>query len=204
MRKSLFCKLLATFQETRRPILKVKRNMPARPDLIPEQPASERAIKVLSLFFNQYQGKTTADMLSEYYNGNEQAEVMRPMTLNLRVSCTNEFTHKLNTALHFVIHKIGFDPLEQFTFINGFNQFTLFNTNGDRLIIDLQIIEPGLNTGNIIFHTDDCLRDYHRYIMSGVEFINRPEYNISGLQVKFMDGEDNCYTLLEERTYIES
>lgn len=143
-------------------------------------------------------------MLSEHWNTNEQAEAPKQKTLTLRVSCTNELTGKLNTALRFVVNKIGFTPIDEFTFITGLSQFTLFNTNGNTLVIELQIIEPGLNTENIIFHTQDCLRDYHRYIMSGVEFINRPEYNASGLRVRFIDDEDNCYTLLEERTYTES
>ena len=143
-------------------------------------------------------------MLSEDYNGNGQAEAKKHRTLNLRISYTNELTGKLNTALHFVINKIGFTPLEEFTFIKGLNHIMLYDTNENRLIIDLQIIEAGPDNGNIIFHTDDCLRDYHKYIVSGVEFINRPEYNTAGLQVRFIDDQDNCYTLLEERTYSES
>ncbi len=142
-------------------------------------------------------------MLGEDFIGNEQAEAKKQRTLTLKVSYTSELADKLNTALHFVINKIGFKPLEEFTFIKGLTQMTLYDADGTTLIMDLQISGASLNTGNIVFHTDDCLRDYHKYIVSGVEFINRPEYTSAGLQVKFIDDQDNCYTLLEERTYTE-
>jgi len=143
-------------------------------------------------------------MLIEEYNGNEQAEAKKHRTLSLRVSYTIGLTDKLNTALHFVINKIGFNPLEEFAFIKGLKQITLYDAGGNKLIIDLQILETDATTESIVFHTDDCLRDYHKYIVSGVEFINRPEYKAAGLQVRFIDDQDNCYTLLEERTYTES
>ncbi len=143
-------------------------------------------------------------MLSEDFNGNEQAEAKKNRILTLRVGYTNELTDKLNAALHFVINKIGFRPLEELTFIKGLKQMTLYDAGGNRLVMDLQILGTGVNTENIIFHTDDCLRDYHKYLVSGVEFINRPEYNAAGLQVRFLDDQDNCYTLLEERTYTDS
>ncbi len=143
-------------------------------------------------------------MLSEEYNENRQAEVKKNKILNLRVSYPLELTNKLNTALHFVINKIEFSPQEEFTFIPGLENSTLFDINGNRLVVDLQILKAPTNTANIIFHTDDCLRDYHKYIMSGVEFINRPEYILAGLQVRFIDDKDNCYTMLEDRTYNES
>jgi hypothetical protein len=55
----------------------------------------------------------------------------------------------------------------------------------------------------IIFHTDDCLRDYHKYTLAGVEFISRPEYTEAGLRVDFLGHEENRYTLLEERIYTD-
>ncbi|MES3018867.1 MAG: hypothetical protein V4721_13855 [Bacteroidota bacterium] len=143
-------------------------------------------------------------MLSEFYQGNEHVEEVKQKTLNLRVSCTNQLAEKLNAALHFVIKKIGFAPLDKITFTNESKQFTLFDADGSKLSIDIQIIGHNSYTENIIFHTNDCLRDYHKYTMLGVEFINRPEYNTSGLQVNFIDDNDNCYTLLEERFYTES
>jgi hypothetical protein len=145
-----------------------------------------------------------ADMLSEQYNGNGQVETHTHRTLNLRVSCTNELTHKLNRAVQFVLNKIGFRSLDDFHFSNELKHITRIDINGNRVNVELQIIVAGMHKDYIIFHTDDCLRDYHRYITSGVEFINRPEYTPAGLQVNFIDDADNCYTLLEERNYNES
>ncbi len=143
-------------------------------------------------------------MLSEEYNGNDQAEAKKRRFLNLRVSYTNELADKLNTALHFVIHKIGFEPQQQVAFSNqSGNDLILNDSEGNRLTIDLQMHESNDKIKSITFHTDDCLRDYHKYILSGVEFTSRPEYNAAGLQVNFIDDADNCYTLLEERIYTE-
>ena len=58
-------------------------------------------------------------MLSEDINKNEQAEARKPRSLNLRVSYTNELSVKLNKALYYVADKIGFKPIEEFTFIKG-------------------------------------------------------------------------------------
>lgn len=142
-------------------------------------------------------------MIGENFNEHEQAEAKKQQTLNLRVSYTIEFTNQLNKALHFVINKIGFNPLEEFTFIKGLQHIKLNDANGRSLAIHLDIFDKGA-IESIVFYTDDCLRDYHKYILSGVEFLSRPEYTPAGLQVKFIDEEDNCYTLLEERNYSES
>jgi len=143
-------------------------------------------------------------MLSEDNNTNGQAEAKKNVALILRVSYPKELTHKLNTAIDFVVNKIGFTPLKKFRFVQGSKYIILYDANGDSLDVGLEILEVGANPENIIFHTDDCLKDYHKYLVAGVEFINRPEYNAAGLQVRFIDDESNCYTLLEERTYNES
>ena len=144
-------------------------------------------------------------MLSGNYRENDQAEAKRRGTLNLRVSHTKDLVEKLYTALNFVINKIGFIPEQELTLpVNSGEDITLVDAGGNILIISLQLIEPGTGTNKIIFHTDDCLRDYHKYLMSGVEFISRPAYNETGLQVDFIDHRDNCYTLLEERFYTET
>ena len=142
-------------------------------------------------------------MLSEDINKNEQAEARKPRSLNLRVSYTNELSVKLNKALHFVADKIGFRPIEDFTFIKESVEMRLHDSTGNTLILNLETHETGVNRDTIIFYTDDCLRDYHRYIVSGVKFISPPEYTEAGLQVCFIDEEDNRYTLLEERSYTE-
>ena len=142
-------------------------------------------------------------MLSEDINKNEQAEARKPRSLNLRVSYTDESSIKLNKALHYVTDKIGFKPIEDFTFIRESEEMRLYDSTGNTLILNLEKHETGVNRDTIIFYTDDCLRDYHRYIVSGVEFISPPEYTEAGLQVCFIDGEDNRYTLLEQRSYTE-
>jgi len=142
-------------------------------------------------------------MLSEDFNKNAQAEARKPRSLNLRVSYTNELSVKLNKALHFVADKIGFRPIEDFTFIKESVEMRLHDSTGNTLILNLETHETGVNRDTIIFYTDDCLRDYHRYIVSGVKFISPPEYTEAGLQVCFIDEEDNRYTLLEERSYSE-
>lgn len=144
-------------------------------------------------------------MLSEEYNATDQTEAKKRRFLSLRVSYTNELADKLNTALHFVLRKIGFEPQQKLIFDNqSGNNLIVSDSEGNRLSIDLQILESNDKIKNIIFHTDDCLRDYHKYILSGVEFISRPEYHAAGLQVNFIDDAENCYTLLEERIYTES
>lgn len=142
-------------------------------------------------------------MLSEEINKNEQAESMKPRSIKLQVSYTDELSAKLNKALHYVAHKIGFKPMEEFTFIKGLEEMRLYDSTGNTLIVSLKTHKTGVNSDTIVFYTDDCLRDYHRYIVSGVEFISRPEYTEAGLQVCFIDEEDNRFTLLEERSYTE-
>lgn len=142
-------------------------------------------------------------MISENFNENEQAEAKKQGMLNLRVSYTIELTNQLNKALYFVTDKIGFKPVEEFTFIKGLQHIKLYDANGKSLTINFEILKSG-TIESIVFHTDDCLKDYHKYIVSGVEFLNRPEYTDSGLQVRFLDEEDNIYILLEDRNYTES
>lgn len=142
-------------------------------------------------------------MLSEDINKNEQTEARKPRSLNLRVSYTDELSVKLNKALYYVANKIGFQPIDEFTFINGLEEVRLYDSTGNTLHISLETHKTGVNRDTIIFFTDDCLRDYHRYIVSGVEFISRPVYTEAGLQVCFIDEEDNRITLLEERFYTE-
>lgn len=144
-------------------------------------------------------------MLTGDYNKNEQAEAVKQKVLNLRVSYTDELAGKLDTALQFVVRKIGFRPAQEFSYNSQFGKDLILNDpEGNKLNINLQKLGSSNNITSIIFHTDDCLRDYHKYILLGVEFTSRPEYNGSGLQVNFIDDTGNCYTLLEERIYTES
>ncbi|MBC7758034.1 MAG: hypothetical protein H7069_04200 [Phormidesmis sp. FL-bin-119] len=142
-------------------------------------------------------------MLSEDFNKNAQAEARKLRSLNLRVSYSDESSVKLNKALHYVVDKIGFKPMQDFTFVKESEEMRLYDSTGNTLILNLEKHETGVNRDTIIFYTDDCLRDYHKYIVSGVKFISRPEYTEAGLQVCFRDQENNRYILLEERSYTE-
>ncbi len=143
-------------------------------------------------------------MLFEDFNQNELAEAQKKRVLNLRVSYPTALVIKVNKALHYAVHKMGFDPQAEFTFNAGDKRIDLRDSDENMLSIHIEASESAANTENIIFYTNDCLRDYHRYLVLGVEFVNRPEYNSAGLQVRFIDDQDNVYTLLEERNYNES
>ncbi|MGB4399283.1 MAG: hypothetical protein WBJ10_07935 [Daejeonella sp.] len=143
-------------------------------------------------------------MLFEDFNQNELVEAQKKRVLNLRVSYPVALDNKVNKVLHYAVHKMGFDPQAEFTFNAGDKRIDLRDSDENMLSIHIEASESAANTENIIFYTNDCLRDYHRYLVLGVEFVNRPEYNSAGLQVRFIDDEDNFYTLLEERNYNES
>lgn len=143
-------------------------------------------------------------MLFEDFSQNELVEAQKKRVLNLRVSYPIALDNKVNKALHFAVQKMGFDPQAEFTFNAGDKRIDLHDSDKNMLSIHIEASESAANTENIIFYTNDCLRDYHRYLVSGVEFVNRPEYNSAGLQVCFIDDQDNVYTLLEERSYNES
>ncbi len=127
----------------------------------------------------------------------------RPITL--RMSYTLEHTNNITDALDFVIEKLQFFPSEKFllskTPIN--EPFQLRDNNGNLLTLIMQEMACKPEFNYIIFHTDDCLRDYHRYTLAGVEFISRPEYTDAGLRVDFLGDHENRYTLLEERIYTD-
>ena len=143
-------------------------------------------------------------MLFEDFNQNELVEAQKNRVLNLRVSYPIALDNKVNKALHYAVDKMGFEPQAEFAFKPGDNRIDLHDSNDNMLSIHIEASDSSVMTENIIFYTNDCLRDYHRYIVLGVEFVNRPEYNSAGLQVRFIDDEDNVYTLLEERNYNES
>jgi hypothetical protein len=144
-------------------------------------------------------------MLSRPYKEDEQADIVKLRVVTLRVSYTDELLNKLDTALHFVIRKMGFATLPPLSYsvLSG-NELIQHDPDGNKLTLIFQKLENSAGINTIIFHTDDCLRDYHRYILLGVEFTSRPQYHAAGLQVNFIDDYGNCYTLLEERIYTES
>lgn len=127
----------------------------------------------------------------------------RPLTLRLSFA-KNQIPH-LADAIDFVLKKLQFLPLEKFV-LNDYpanETLQLKDFNGNQLTLILQEIEEKKEFNYIIFHTDDCLRDYHKYTHAGVEFISRPEYIEAGLRVDFLGYGENRYTLLEERIYTD-
>jgi hypothetical protein len=145
-------------------------------------------------------------MFTENQNISHQRTTSSRKPLNLRVSYTDELAFQLPEALRFVMLKLDFNPTMEFDPGNlpvGIPK-TLLDEDGNSLTLLLQLLDRNAEMKNIIFHTDDCLRDYHKYILAGVEFISRPEYKAEGLQVNFMGYADGHYTLLEERNYTES
>lgn len=127
----------------------------------------------------------------------------RPITL--KVSYLPDHVPHLADALDFVIDKLQFIPTEKL-FLSKFpinDAIQLSDNNGNLLTLIMTGIENKPEFTYIIFHTDDCLRDYHKYTLAGVEFISRPEYTEAGLRVDFLGHEENRYTLLEERIYTD-
>ena len=127
----------------------------------------------------------------------------RPITL--KVSYLPDHVPHLADALDFVIDKLQFIPTDKL-FLSKFpinDTIQLRDSNGNLLTLIMKEIENKPEFTCIIFHTDDCLRDYHKYTLAGVEFISRPEYTEAGLRVDFLGHEENRYTLLEERIYTD-
>jgi len=127
----------------------------------------------------------------------------RPLTLRLSFA-KNQFPD-LADAIDFVLEKLQFLPIEKFFLIDypADETLQLKDFKGNQLTLILGEIEEKKDFNYIIFHTDDCLRDYHKYTHAGVEFISRPEYIEAGLRVDFLGTGENRYTLLEERIYTD-
>jgi len=138
------------------------------------------------------------------YNGSQQLRTeRRPITLKL--SYVPDLVPQLADALDFVIEKLKFLPIEKLQLNEALKNepIQLRDSNGNVLNLIIQKMEPDSGFNYITFHTDDCLRDYHKYTLAGVEFISRPEYTDAGLRVDFLGHKENRYTLLEERTYTD-
>lgn len=123
----------------------------------------------------------------------------------LRLSFVKDSIPYLNDALDFVIEKLEFIPTEKVNLSDGPKNepIELKDSNGNLLTLLMQEIDHKPEFNYITFHTDDCLRDYHKYTQAGVEFISRPKYTEIGLSVDFFGYKENRYTLLEERTYTD-
>lgn len=126
--------------------------------------------------------------------------------ITLRLSYFPNLKHELADAVDFVMEKLKFYPTEKFNPTSELTQelIVLKNQNGDLLELNIQLVEPNAESKHITFYTDDCLRDYYKYLKAGVKFVSRPEYSNLGLCVDFIGHKDARYSLLEERTYTDS
>lgn len=144
-------------------------------------------------------------MVSQDQNNGNQSISRERRPITLRLSYLADHVPHLADALDFVIGKLQFLPTEKSltseALKNGSMQ--LRDSNGNLLTLIMKEIKNKPEFNYIIFHTDDCLRDYHKYTLAGVEFISRPEYTDAGLRVDFLGYKENRYTLLEERIYTD-
>lgn len=134
-----------------------------------------------------------------------QTDITDSKPLTLRLSYIPKLVPQISAAIDYVLSKLDFRPAEIIDFTERINTgpISLSDHSGNTLTLLLNELDNNQEVKHIIIHTDDCLRDYHKYIIAGVEFINRPEYTNAGLQVDFLDNRDNRYTLLEERIYTD-
>ena len=144
-------------------------------------------------------------MVSQDQNNRVQPIKPERRPLTLRLSYVPDLFPFVADALDFVIEKLQFFPTEELFLLDGPKNepIEMKDSYGNVLTLIMQQIEYNPQFNYIIFHTDDCLRDYHKYTQAGVEFISRPEYTEAGLRVDFMGHKENRYTLLEERSYTD-
>lgn len=135
----------------------------------------------------------------------DQSVITNSKMMTLRLSYTPELVPQIPAAIDYVLSKLNFQPVEFIDFTEKVDTgpIILKDCSGNTMTLLLHELNSDQEVKYIIIHTDDCLRDYHRYIIAGVEFINRPEYTNAGLQVDFLDNRDNRFTLLEERIYTD-
>jgi len=126
--------------------------------------------------------------------------------ITLRLSYFSDLKHQLADAVDFVLEKLKFYPIKKFNPSPDLKEaiIILEGQNNDFLILDIKLVERSVEFKYITFYTNDCLRDYHKYTLAGVEFTGRPEYSKLGLRVDFIGKKEARYSLLEERKYTDS
>lgn len=144
-------------------------------------------------------------MVSQDQNNSKQPVNPERRPITLKMSYLPAHVPHIADALDFVIEKLQFLPTEKsfLTKVPKNEPIQLRDSNGNLLTLIMQEIEDKPEFNYIIFHTNDCLRDYHKYTLAGVEFISRPEYTDAGLRVDFLGHKESRYTLLEERIYTD-
>jgi hypothetical protein len=143
-------------------------------------------------------------MLNQKQNNRDQQKLKDRKQLTIRMSYIPDLADKISDAINFILMSMNFQLKEAINFNKMILQepFTLQDIDGKTITLVINKLENDPEIKHIIVHTDDCLRDYHKYLIAGIEFVNRPEYSSAGLQVDFL-GLNDRYTLLEERTYTE-
>ncbi|SDL80799.1 hypothetical protein SAMN05421813_102212 [Daejeonella rubra] len=144
-------------------------------------------------------------MLNPNQNNRDQPKLTDRKPLTIRMSYIPDLAGKISDAINFILMSLNFQLEEEMNFdkMVFLEPITLQDSNGKTITLIIKELENDPEIQHIIVHTDDCLRDYHKYLIAGIEFVNRPEYTAAGLQVDFL-GHNDRYTLLEERTYTES
>jgi hypothetical protein len=142
-------------------------------------------------------------MYKKNQNNRDQPKLSKPTTI--RMSYIPELSGNIIEAINFILRSLNFQPKPGIKFHKKdfLAPLILQDSNGEEIILIINELKNDSALKHIIMHTDDCLRDYHKYLIAGIEFVNRPEYTDAGLQVDFI-GHNDRYTLLEERTYTES
>jgi len=144
-------------------------------------------------------------MLNPNQNNRDQPNLTNRKPITLRMSYIPDLVDKISDAINFILMSMNFQLEEEINFNKMVFQepIALQDIHGNTITLMIKELENDTEIKHIIVHTDDCLRDYHKYLIAGIEFVNRPEYTPAGLQVDFL-GHNDRYTLLEERTYTES
>ena len=144
-------------------------------------------------------------MLNPNQNSRDQPKLTDRKPNTLRISYIPDFAKKIPDAINFILMSMSFQLEEAIDFdkIVFPEPVILQDKYGKTITLIIKELENDPEIKHIIVHTDDCLRDYHKYLIAGIEFVNRPEYTPAGLQVDFL-GNNDRYTLLEERTYSEN
>jgi len=144
-------------------------------------------------------------MLNPNKNNRDQPKPTERKPITIRMSYIPGLANKISDAINFILMSMDFKIEEDINFNKMIftEPITLQDIHGNTIALIIKELENDTEIKHIIVHTDDCLRDYHKYLIAGIEFVNRPEYTPAGLQVDFL-GHNERYTLLEERTYTES
>jgi hypothetical protein len=134
-----------------------------------------------------------------------QLEINGNKPLNLKFGYPEHLMRELSSAINFVLAKLDFTPLKPIVLTNLIDEERLVIFTVEEKQINIYLHQnDNSEFQHIVVYTNDCLRDYHHYILLGVEFTSRPVYCSKGLRVDFYGEGNTLYTLLEERDYMNA